>query len=302
MKISNRHFAIIALIIANIVWGTAAPMFKWALVDIPPFTLAFFRFFIASLLLWPFAIPHVALKTADIPKIILLSFTGLIINISFFFMGLQLTTSINATVIASSAPILLMLIAITYLKERPKKRVIIGTGISLIGILFIILRPLLENGSGGSILGNLCIVISTIGIVLYTILLKKFNLPYNPLALVFWLFFAAALLFFPLFIWETQTTNILHHITTRSIVGILFGALSSSTLAYLCYDLGVQYLKANEVGIFFYLDPIATVLLAMPLLGERITLMYIIGALTVFVGIYVAEGRLYHRHSLHPHS
>src|SRR5258705_13218741 len=145
MKLSNRYIAIIALIIANVVWGAANPIFKWSLQDVPPFTLAFFRFFIASLLLWPFVIPHIALKLSDIPKIILLSFIGIVVNISLFFLGLNLTTSIDAPIIGSSAPILLILFAIFYLKEKPKKRVLWGTFISFVGILFIIFRPLLER-------------------------------------------------------------------------------------------------------------------------------------------------------------
>lgn len=294
MKITSRHLAIIVLIIANIIWGAASPMFKWALQDIPPFTLAFFRFFLASLLLWPFVIPHIAIKPTDIPKIILLSFFGIVINISLYFLGLQLTSSIDAPIIGAAAPILLMLSAFFYLREKPKKKVIIGTLISLIGILFIILRPFLENGNSGSIIGNLLILISTAGFVVYTILLKKFDLPYSSLSLIFWLFFVGSIMFLPLFVWETQTTNLLNNLSTRSIVGILFGAVSSSTLAYLCYDLGVKYLKAQEVGIFFYLDPIATVLVAMPLLGEQITILYIVGSLTVFAGIFIAEGRIHH--------
>jgi len=294
MRIPIRHIAIIALIVANIIWGAASPIFKWALQDVPPFTLAFFRFFIASLVLWPFVIPHIAIRLKDIPKIMLLSLVGIVINISFYFLGLQLTTSIDAPIIGASAPILLMIIAIFYLHEKPKKKVVFGTIVSLAGVLLIILRPFLENGSSGSITGNLMILVGTVGFVIYTILLKKFALPYSSLGLIFWLFFTAMFMFLPLFGYEAQTTNLFNHISTRSIVGILFGALSSSALAYLCYDLGVKNMKANEVGIFFYLDPIATVLVAMPLLGEQITLLYVLGSFTVFAGIFIAEGKIHH--------
>src|SRR6185503_7022682 len=168
MRIPIRHIAIIALIVANIIWGAASPIFKWALQDVPPFTLAFFRFFIASLVLWPFVIPHIAIRLKDIPKIMLLSLVGIVINISFYFLGLQLTTSIDAPIIGASAPILLMIIAIFYLHEKPKKKVVFGTIVSLAGVLLIILRPFLENGSSGSITGNLMILVGTVGFVIYT--------------------------------------------------------------------------------------------------------------------------------------
>jgi drug/metabolite transporter (DMT)-like permease len=61
---------------------------------------------------------------------------------------------------------------------------------------------------------------------------------------------------------------------------------------------GVRYIRTSEVGIFGYIDPIATVLIAYPLLGEGITISFILGALFVFLGIYLAEGRI-HYHPLH---
>ena len=122
MKISNRHVAIIALIIANIIWGASSPIFKWSLENVQPFTLAFLRFFIASLILWPFALPHITLKIKDIPKIILLAAIGITIHISLFFLGLKLTSSINVPIIGASAPIFLMIVAFLYLHEKPKRK------------------------------------------------------------------------------------------------------------------------------------------------------------------------------------
>jgi len=192
-----------------------------------------------------------------------------------------------------------MLVAFFYFHEKPNKKVFFGTIISLIGTILIIINPLLEKGQDGSIFGNLLILTATICFVVYTILLKKFDLQYPPLALLFWTFFASSIMFLPFFVFEAQTINLSQTINTQAIIGILYGALSSSTLAYLCYDIGVKYLKTNEVGIFSYLEPIATIFVAIPLLGERISLYYMIGAITVFLGIFLAEGRL-HYPSLHP--
>jgi drug/metabolite transporter (DMT)-like permease len=300
MRVSNKHIAIFALIISNIVWGGAAPIFKWSLENIEPFTLAFLRFFIASLILWPFALPHIALRIKDIPKIILLAFIGIFMHISFFFLGLKVTSSINVPIIGASTPIFIMIVALLFLGEKPKRKVVFGTILSLLGTIFITISPLFQGGQDGTIIGNLLILLSALCLVSYTILLKKFNLPYPPLVLIFWTFFAGAIMFFPFFAMEMQHTNLLQNLDTRAIVGILYGALSASTLAYLCYDLGIKYLKANEVGIFFYIDPIATIVIAMPLLGEKITLPYILGALTIFAGIFIAEGKFHYR-PLHPH-
>jgi len=50
--------------------------------------------------------------------------------------------------------------------------------------------------------------------------------------------------------------------------------------------------KAQEVGLFNYLDPVVTVLIAVPLLGEHPDIYFFIGTILVFGGIYIAEGRI----------
>jgi drug/metabolite transporter (DMT)-like permease len=105
-KISNVHKAIIAVIIANIVWGFTPPIFKWALEDVSLFTLAFFRFFLAALIFLPFVVKkNLRIERKYWPKVFLMAFAGVFLHITFFFLGLELTTSINAPVIASVGPV-----------------------------------------------------------------------------------------------------------------------------------------------------------------------------------------------------
>ncbi|HZE87793.1 MAG TPA: DMT family transporter [Methylomirabilota bacterium] len=296
MKFSTRHLAVIALIISNIVWGAAAPLFKWSLQDIPPFTLAFLRFALASLLILPLVYSRVTIRLQDIPKMILLALVGIVGHIGLFFLGVQLTASINAPIITTASPLFLILIAYFYLHEKLQKRVLIGTLLSLLGVSLLVVLPLIDQTNHGSIIGNFLLVISTLCFVFYTILLKKFNLNYPSLTVIFWVFFFGAFLFIPFMAAELPTIT-RHPFDIRAIVGILYGAFSSSILAYFCYNFGVRHLKANEVGIFFYLDPLTAIFVAQALLGEVITPLYIVSTLIVFAGIIISEHKL-HYHGL----
>jgi len=298
MRLTKTQLAILSLIIANIIWGAAPPIFKWSLVDIPPFTLAFLRFFLASLIIFPFVARHIKVTPKDFFKILLLAYIGVVINISYFFLGLKLAPSINVSIIGSADPIFLTIGGLMFLKEQPKRKVMIGTFISLTGILLIILRPMLEHGPNTSVTGNLFFVISSLAVICYTLLLKKFDLKYSTLTIVFWIFFLSGLMFFPLFLNESKNLQPLQHLDFRSDLGILYGTIFSSVFAYSLYNFGVKNIKANEIGIFTYLDPIVTVLIALPLLGEQITFSYLLGALFVFSGIFIAEGRI-HYHPVH---
>ncbi len=298
MKFHKPHLAILAIIITNLIWGASVPIFKWSLQDIPPFTFAFFRFFLASLVLLPFTFHHLKISHKAFLQLSLLAFLGFFLHISLLFFGLTLSLSINAPIIASSAPIFLIIGSFFLLHEKVKTKTAIGTAISLIGIGIVVLRPILDNGFDSNIIGNVLFILSTLSLVLYTLLLREYSLPYRATTITFWMFVITTAIFFPFFLWESGTTNALSHLTFQGLTGILFGAIFTSVIAYVFYNFAIRRIPANEIGIFLYIDPIVTALIAVPLLGEEITTLFIIGAIFVFLGIFVAEGRINY-HTLH---
>lgn len=298
LKLSKPKLAVLALILANVIWGATSPIFKWSLEDTTPFTFGFIRFFLASLILLPFVIHKLKISLNALIKIAIISYLGLFLHITYLLFGLELSASINAPIIGSSAPIFLIIGAMLFLKEKPKKRVIFGTSISLIGVLIIILQPIIETGLDGSVLGNIFFLLSMICAVIYALLMKKFHLPYHISTITFWLFAITALTYFPFFLWESQSANWIQQLTPQALTGILYGAAFTSVVAYFCYNFALRYLVVNETGIFFYADPIVAILVAIPLLGEKITTVFVVGSLLVFLGIFVAERR-FHFHPLH---
>jgi len=292
---------IIALIIANIIWGAASPIFKFALVNIPPFTLAFIRFFFAGLIFLPLVIGKwQRLTLQQWLEILLIGFFGITINISFFFLGVGKTESINVPVIASSGPVFIYLMSILCLKEKPKLKILIGMLIALSGVLFIIISPLILDGKKfniGAVEGNIFILIATMGTVFQTIfgrdVLKKINVV--QVSAITFLF--GSLTFLPFVPKEFTSWNI-SFLNIAGWTGIIFGVFFSSALAYFLFYYGVSKLKAQEVGIFTYIDPVTAIIVAAPLLHEYPNLFYIFGSILIFGGIYLAEGRV-HWHPFH---
>lgn len=295
---TRRNQAILALIVANLIWGTASPIFKLALQNITPFTLAFLRFFGASLLLLPFAYHNLHIKRIDIRNLILLSVSGITINITFFFFGLKLAPSINAPIIGSTGPIFGYVAAIIFLREKAKLKTLIGIVISLTGVLAIILQPILTEGIDGQLLGNLFFILAMLGAVGHSIFSKRIMEEYSPMTITFWSFIIGSLTFLPMFIMETIQTNPLAALDIRGYMGLMFGIFLSSALAYFLFEWGLKQISSQEVGIFTYIDPLAATIVAIPLLGEWITPVFISGSILVFSGIYISEGRL-HWHPFH---
>lgn len=167
--------------------------------------------------------------------------------------------------------------------------------VALFGVLFIILSPLILNRQKlivGAVEGNLFILIATFGSVFQTIfgrnILKKINT--FQISAISFLF--GSLTFIPFIPKEFITWNF-SLLNIAGITGIIFGIFFSSALAYFLFYYGETKLQAQEVGIFSYIDPIAAIIIAVPLLHEYPNIFYIFGSVLIFGGIYLAEGRLH---------
>ncbi len=296
MKFSKVHLAVIFLILANIIWGGGPPIFKWALEDVPTFTLAFLRYFIPAVIIIVLFPHHLIIDKKDLPKLLLTSFLGIIINIGLYFLALHYTASINAAIIACAGPAFLIILSMLFLKERPTRKMLLGNLIGLTGVLLIIL----ESGSGTngkfSVLGNLLLVFSTIGAVANTILVKELIKKYHPITLIFWIFMLGSIMFYPFVAWESYQNGFLSHLNLQGILGIIYGAFFTSFFAWFVLFWALKYVSASDTAIFDYVQPPVSILIAMPLVHEVPTVFFLIGSLLVLGGMYVAEN-----HKSHPH-
>ncbi len=298
MRFTTTHKAILAVIAANIIWGSAASIFKISLTNIPPFTLAFWRFFVGALVLLLYLKKKAVIHLSGRSDLFLLAgyaLTGITINIIFFFWGLKLTHSINAPVIASGAPVLTLILALLFLGERFSIRKLVGMLLGTAGILTIVLEPLAKEGVDGSVVGNLFLVIAVGAAVVQTIIGKKALTKFPAVPFTFWAFLVGAASFLPLAVYEYVNTPTLYTMLDwRGYMGLGFGAFLSSAAAYSLYAWGLAKISATDSSLFTYLDPIVGTVLGAVLLNEPITRLFLLGAVLIFSGIWVAEGRLHH--------
>jgi len=289
---------VLALIVANIIWGFASPIFKWSLTNITPFTLAFLRFFIASIIFGILLRKKLALPIhdkKDLKLLIIHALTGITGNITFFFLGLQLTLAMNVPVIASSQPIMVFLFAYIFLKEKFKFNKVLGMIIGTVGILTIVLEPIYYNGIDGNAFGNFLIVLATISGVIGMLTGRTLFQKYDPLVLTFWAFIISAISFLPPAILEyIQHPTLFSTLDVRGISGIIFGSVFSSAIAYGLFSYGLSKIQASEASLFIYIDPIAGSILSYFMLHEPITIPFLIGAFFIFTGIFIAEHRIHY--------
>ena len=294
---------ILAIIIAEIIWGAAPPIFKFSLQGVPPFTLAFVRFFTASFIFMPFAYMRwKRLTTTQLVYILLGSLVGVVINVSAFFVGLELAPSINVHMISAAGPLVLYALSIIVLHEKPHAQVLRGMIFALVGVLVIFLAPLFRDGLNGEngisvgsiILGNFLFVIAMLGGVFYSVINKKIIKSVDSSVIMSIQFFVGSVAFIPMMVRELQIWSF-SSLNSQGWVGIIYGIFFSSALAYFLLNYALKRISAQEIGIFEYMKPVVAVLVAIPLLAEFPDIYFIIGSVLIFIGVYVSERHPHYR-------
>jgi len=297
-------FPIIAIIIAELIWGAAPPIFKLSLTSIPPFTLAFIRFFFAGLIFLPFALKKYKKFTGRQLRLILLgSLFGVVINVSAFFVGLQYAPSINVNIISAVGPLVLYVMSIVVLREKAHPQVLRGMLISFIGVLVIFFTPFYKSifqedvFSIAIVFGNIMFLIAMLSNMLHLVINKKIIAQVDVTVMVCMQFLIGSVVYFPLMLGELRFWSFAQ-MDSSSWVGVLYGIFFSSAIAYYFFTIALKKMSAQKLGVFDYMKPIITVAVAIPLLGEYPDAFFIVGGILIFIGIFISE-RHPHYHRMH---
>ncbi|MBP9719429.1 MAG: DMT family transporter [Candidatus Levybacteria bacterium] len=300
MHLFKKYLPYIALATAAVIWGANTPIMKVTMLSVPLFSLAFLRFFIAALLLLPFVYKSLLFKRNDWFSLFLCAFLGVTVLITLYFLGLRMTSALNAGIIGGTMPIVALIFAAIFLHEKMTKKIIIGATIGLTGILVIVGKDMFVTGLDISPMGDMLIFLSNIAFAAYITLSKKLSKRYAPLTLTFFVFFVGGLFFLPGAIMDlNDNPTWFINMPIFAYIGVLYGIIFSALIAFALWQYGLSKVSETNVGFFLYISPIITSFIAITFLGEHITEEFLIGTLLIFIGLLVAEAHLHHKKPLH---
>lgn len=267
-----------------------------------PFTLSFWRWAVALVILLPFVWGSLYAQRALLrqrwPILLLLTVLGVVNFNTFVYIGLQETTATNALIMLSITPVLIVGLSFLLLRQTVTVWQVMGILISLIGMLIIVGR-----GDGRALLarqvnrGDLWVLAAVFSWALYSVCLRWRPAGLQPLN-----FQAATMLFGAIILAPLYGWDLLHGHTfavgTATIGSILYLALFPSILAYLFWNQAVAELGANRCGQFLHLMPAFGAVLSMLFLGERLYTFHAVGIVLIALGIWLAT--IYRRNTNAP--
>ena len=264
--ISKNKIAYTFLILATLFWSGNFIVGKSAsLFDIPPFTLNFYRWIFAWLILAPFTINEIYKKKDYIFKnfklILILGITSITIFNSIVYYSLNFTQVISGVLMISTIPVMIIFFSWIFKIEKTNFNQLLGVIFSLVGVVVIVTKADLDKLFNLNFnKGDLWMVVAMLSWAIYSALLRKQKFQISQLSLLQMIISSGLILLFPAFLIEMKlgyTVDFnLPFVLTLSYV-VLFPGLAS----FICWIKGIAIIGSNRSGIFLHLMPIFSTIL-----------------------------------------
>jgi len=292
----SRKLAYLALLLVALIWGSALPVVKPSLSYITPTQFLYLRFVVASVVALPILLYYyikIRPKASYLLKVLAIESIQLI-SLPVLYYGLSQTSALEASLIGSTEPILVVIGGIIFLRERESKREWQGLAISILGSLLLVFEPV-WNGhgfSGSSLQGNLFILVYNFLYTSYALVAKKFYRKHPPLYLG-GLIYLQAVLIFAVILASQNALPSLSLIFTNSAVrtATLYMGIPGSLLAFALYLYGAARIEVSEANLFNYLQGVVAIPAAYFLLAEVPSFTSLFAILLISYGVYRAELR-----------
>lgn len=277
------------LIVAMMLWGGTFVAGRFLAVSFHPFTIAFYRFLCASIVLLIFCMPKKRrlpkLSILQVLKVTLLGLTGIFSYNYFFFAGLSIIEAGRASVIIAINPTLTALLAPLFLKEEWSYKKFLGAFIALSGALVVITKGridlLLNQGVG---LGELYLIGAVFSWVSYTMLGKVALKKLSALHATTYACLVGTLFLAP-FAFKQDALAFIDTAKGYDLFAIFFLGALATALGFIWYYQGIQRIGAARAAAFINFVPLFGITSGAALLGERLDMSLLSGALLVITGV-----------------
>ena len=288
------NFAYLFLFLAVLFWAGNFIVGKYAsYYEIPPFSLNFYRWFFAWLILLPFTFEEIVSKKNYILEnykfYILLGITSVTIFNSIVYYSLNFTQVISGVLMISTIPVMIMFISSILKIEKTNIFQILGVIFSFVGVMLIITKAnfdLLINLDFNK--GDLTMVIAMLSWATYSALLKKRKHELSQLSLLEVIITFGLIFLIPIYITE-YSLGFKINLNKPFILVLIYVVLFPGLASFICWIKGISLIGPNRSGVFLHLMPILSALMAMIIFKEKFMLYHLLGAIFILSGIILSN-------------
>lgn len=279
-------YALIALMV--VLWSGNYVVAKIALREFPPLLLGALRITLAGLLMIPVYLSRGRnWSRSDIPILLGMGILGVTVNQVFFILGMSRTTVAHSSIIIGTTPVLVLAIAGALRMERITLTKMGGMGLALAGVA--ILQGFRSHSQAGvTVLGDFFMFLAALAFALFTVMGKRVSLQHDAITVNTFAYVGGALALLPITLWQSRNISVAA-ISPAGWASVAYMALFPSVLCYFIYYYALKRISASRVSAFSYLQPLLAILMAVAILGERLTWPIAAGGAVIFAGVFLTE-------------
>jgi len=285
------------LVCATLFWAGNFTIGKFAFLEnIPPNTLAFLRWCLVWIILFPFTYKEILKLKENIKKNLslfsILGITSVCIFTSFTYNALNYTQVINASLFNTAIPVTIILVCFLLKIEKTNIFQLSGLLISLLGILTIITRldlNILLSLNFNK--GDLFMIGAIIAWGIYSAYLKKQTFDVSLLALVHIICTFGLIFLLPLFVLDVAQGNTIE-MSSNLFYILIYIAIFPSIGSYYCWAGAVAIIGANRAGIFLSLIPLFSTIFAILFFNEKFLFFHLIGSILIILGLFLSNKKI----------
>jgi drug/metabolite transporter (DMT)-like permease len=284
----------LALFIVALIYGANYTIAKDVMGQgyLSPLPFILLRIIAGSLLFWLFHLSFIREKVMpkDLTLLALCGLFGVAVNQAFFFLGLNWTSPINASLIMTTTPILVLVISAIILGERITGLKVFGIIIGAIGAGGLIAYGEEISTGANAWKGNLMVFINATSYGIYLVIVKGLLSRYHPITVVKWIFTFGLLYIIP-FSYEGLLATDFQHFPSHIWLAIVYVLLATTFLAYLLNAFALTRVNPSVVSIYIYLQPLLATVVAVLAGSDQLSNVKLIAAAFIFAGVYMVSYR-----------
>lgn len=291
--VSSYVAAIVGLILTSLFWAGNIFVSKLLIGVIPPFTLNLFRWGIALLVLLPFVLPRIQEALPQVRSswrsLSIFGFLGVTTYNAFLYTAAYTTSGLNIAVISTITPLLTIIFAWWFLRQKPNAKELLGFIFGLCGVLY-----LMSEGKIGFLMqlkfveGDIWMLSACLFWAIYTVYLVKRPSNLSPVLFMFFTTVFGFLLALPVTVYELTITQTQLSISFEVLLALIYVGIFPSIASYLLFNYGVSVLGSQTASLCAYLIPVFTAIIGIVFLEEAIEVFHIGGQSLVFIGFCLA--------------
>lgn len=281
-------------VLATLIWSGNFIIARGVINDIPPVTLAFYRWLSATIIIVPFAWKYFFAERKIVRQHILFFLLAAVTGVSMFntfvYIAGHYSSAINMAILGTcSSPIMSVILARIFLKERIPALRVIGMVVCVCGILLLLSKGNIDNLLAFRFTkGDWWILAAAFTFAIYNTSVKKKPTGMHPVNFLFVIFLLGTIVLLPFYLYELNDKGGIA-VNPGNISAILYLGLGASVICFLIWNKAIVALGSGRTALFGNLIPIFSSIEAVIILDEQFTWIYVISMIIVFSGIVLAN-------------